>query len=106
MTPVMTDVHDVITPSAELALSNYPNPFNPTTTICYTLPADGPVVIDIFNVRGQKVARLADEQQDAGMHSMQWNGTDQEGNAVGSGIFFCKVRSGEFTNSRKMILMK
>lgn len=106
MTPLMTSSPGQIVPSVGLEVHNYPNPFNPETTIQYQLSQDGPVTIDIFNVKGQKVVRLVDEHQDAGMHSAVWNGTDQNDKTVGSGLFFCKLRSDNGSCIRKMILMK
>jgi hypothetical protein len=87
-------------------VGNYPNPFNPTTTILYNMQQEGAVNIDIFNIRGQKVKTLVNEHQDAGNHYAVWNGEDDSGSSVGSGIFFYKMRAGKFTSTKKMILMK
>jgi flagellar hook assembly protein FlgD len=67
---------------------------------------EGAVNIDIFNIRGQKVKTLVNEHQDAGNHYAVWNGEDDNGSSVGSGIFFYKMRAGKFTSTKKMILMK
>jgi hypothetical protein len=87
---------------ATFALSqNYPNPFNPVTTIQYALPQDGLVTLSIFNVLGEEVARLIDKPQKAGYHQAVW---DAQG--VGSGVYFYKIVSGDFSMIRKMTLLK
>jgi hypothetical protein len=85
---------------------NYPNPFNPTTTIKFATKESGHVAIDIYNVKGQKVKTLVDEQMDAGYHGIVWNGKDDNGRNVASGIYFSNMRSGKYTATRKLILMK
>jgi len=85
---------------------NYPNPFNPTTTIAFDLKQDDQVMIDIFNVKGQKVRTLINDFMKKGQHSVQWNGKDDQGKMAGSGIYFYSMRSGKYTSTRKMILMK
>ncbi|MCD6180925.1 MAG: S8 family serine peptidase [Candidatus Cloacimonetes bacterium] len=87
-------------------VGNYPNPFNPTTTILYNMQQEGPVTVDIFNIKGQKVKTLVNQHQDAGTHYAVWNGNDDNGNNVGSGIYFYKMRAGKYTSTKKMILMK
>ncbi|MFO7895715.1 MAG: C10 family peptidase [Candidatus Cloacimonadales bacterium] len=86
--------------------SNYPNPFNPTTTISYNLAEEGEVELEIFNVKGQKVKTLVSEKQAAGTHSVVWNGKDNSGSNLSSGVYFYKLRSGSYTSTRKMILLK
>ncbi|HOD54399.1 MAG TPA: carboxypeptidase regulatory-like domain-containing protein, partial [Candidatus Cloacimonadota bacterium] len=85
---------------------NYPNPFNPVTNISFDLVSDELVKVDIFNAKGQKVKTLLNEQMKKGSHTIQWNGTDDLGKNVGSGIYFYNMRSGKYTSTRKMILMK
>jgi hypothetical protein len=85
---------------------NYPNPFNPESTIAFTLAEDAPVEITIYNVKGQKVRTLINEVLTYGNHSVVWNGTDDRGNIVSSGIYYYKMDSGKFTSSKKMVLMK
>jgi len=85
---------------------NYPNPFNPVTTIAYDIEKDAHVSIDVFNVKGQKVRTLVNDRLTAGSHTIQWNGTDDNGKNVGSGIYFFNMKSGKYTSTRKMILMK
>lgn len=85
---------------------NYPNPFNPTTTISFELPAPAQVRLEIFNLRGQKVRSLLDSQLPAGAHSAVWSGDDDRGNAVSSGVYLYRLSNGEGTLTRKMMLMK
>lgn len=86
---------------------NYPNPFNPTTVIPYALPQAGKVTLTIFNVLGQKVHTLINnEQATAGNHMAQWNGLNQAGHKVASGVYFYKIQAGKFTAVKKMIMMK
>lgn len=85
---------------------NYPNPFNPETSIAFDLAQDANVAIEIFNVKGQKVRTLINDRLNAGSHSIVWNGTDDNGKNVSSGIYFFNMKSGKYTSTRKMILMK
>lgn len=85
---------------------NYPNPFNPITTIRFDLPAAGHVVLEVYNVLGQKVKTLVDEHRTAGFHTVVWNGTDYRGVAVASGVYFYRMESGNYNSYRKMLLLK
>jgi len=85
---------------------NYPNPFNPTTTINYSLKEKSRVSINIYNIKGQKVKQLVSDQLSAGQHSVVWNGKDESGKSVSSGIYFYKLKAGNFEKTKKMILMK
>jgi len=80
---------------------NYPNPFNPETIIRYGLPEDSYVRLTVFNVSGQKIQTLVDEDQEAGYHEVSWSG---EG--LANGIYFYRIEAGEFTQTRKMIMLK
>ena len=93
-------------PELKFALSNYPNPFNPTTTISFSIPNDGKVNLEVFNAKGQKVKTLVNERKAAGSHSIVWNGTDSRGNTLNSGVYFYKIKSDRFTSTKKMILLK
>ncbi len=92
----------------EFALAqNYPNPFNPTTTILYQLKENVHVTLAIYNVMGQKVATLVDQNQHAGNYSLQWNAMDQYGQKVSSGMYFYRLEAGDkFIRTKKMLLMK
>jgi PKD repeat protein len=96
----------ILLPEAIELHSNYPNPFNLVTTIDYTLHIDLPVQITIYNIRGQKVRTLIDEMQPAGLKTVVWNGVDDSGNVVSSGIYFIQLLAGENRFVHKMILQK
>lgn len=86
---------------------NYPNPFNPETKIGFALPKSGSVTLTVYNVLGQKVKTLFKNQNfAAGNHSVKWNGTDDIGNKVASGIYFYKIEAGKYVSVKKMVLMK
>ena len=86
---------------------NYPNPFNPETTIAYEINKNCPVRIDIYNVKGQHVKTLVNENQQAGYYKQIWNGKDNSGKKVSSGVYFYKLHAGNtYTYTKKMILMK
>lgn len=87
-------------------LPNYPNPFNPTTTIRYGLPEASQVQLTVYDLRGEKVAMLIAGQQSAGWHSMQWNGRDDFRQQVSTGVYFYRLVAGEFVKMRKMVFMK
>lgn len=92
---------------SEFSLSqNYPNPFNPTTNFQFSLSKSSHVKIEIFNMIGQKVKVLVDEDMKPGVYSADWNGRDENGNSVSSGIYFYRMQSGEYTDTKKMVLMK
>jgi hypothetical protein len=103
--PVAND--DPGTPGIATALyGNHPNPFNPLTTIRYSLKEAMPVRVDIFNVKGQLVKTLVNETKAAGEHNIEWNGTDNAGLQVSSGIYYFKMSAGKYSSTRKMVLMK
>ena len=85
---------------------NYPNPFNANTAIPYQLPQAGRVQLVIYNIAGQRVAILVDEQKPAGQHQAIWNGKDATGRPVGSGLYFYRLSTDTQTQTRRMILVK
>jgi subtilisin family serine protease len=85
---------------------NYPNPFNPRTTIEYGLPARAHVELAIYNLLGQKVRTLTDQVQKEGNHVAHWDGQDDYGDELASGVYLYRLRAGEVTLSRKMLLLK
>jgi hypothetical protein len=94
-------------PSAFALLQNYPNPFNPSTTIGFSVSQSGPVVLDIYDLTGRHVRTLLRGGVAAGNHSVQWDGRDDRGSSVGSGVYFYRLRAGaNYVASRKMVLMK
>jgi hypothetical protein len=97
----------VSTPRLPLTLSqNVPNPFNPSTTIRYYLPERCRVKIAVYDVSGRTIASLADRDQPAGHYSLEWNGRDNLGKPVSSGIYFCRLQAGKEMRSRKMVLLR
>jgi len=99
--------NDPTTPAAMNQLTgNYPNPFNPQTTIRYNLKNSSPVTVEIYNVLGQKVRTLVSESKAAGSHSVAWDGTDDSHRKVSSGIYFYKMKAGTYSDTKKMVLMK
>ncbi len=86
--------------------ANYPNPFNPETTLRFSLAAAGPARLCVYNLKGQLVRVLADSQMPAGSHSLVWDGKDDQGREQGSGVYFYRLESGDFRQTRKMILVK
>lgn len=85
---------------------NYPNPFNPSTIIEFTLPRAGHVSLNVYNVIGQDVKRLVDGFYSAGTHRLIWNGRDESGGSVSSGVYFYRIEASDFRETRKMVLMK
>ena len=86
---------------------NYPNPFNPETTISFSVAQTSSFVnLEVFNIKGQKVRKLVDEVLSAGQHSVVWNGKDENSKPVSSGVYFYKMRTGAYTRTKKMILLK
>ncbi len=85
---------------------NYPNPFNPETTISYSIAQDDFVLIEVFNIRGQKVITLVRENLKKGAHNVVWNGLDKSGNQVNSGLYLYRMKVGNQTRTKKMTLIK
>jgi hypothetical protein len=86
--------------------ANYPNPFNPETTIKFAVKNDELVSIDVYNIKGQKVKTLIDDVVKKGEYSIVWNGTDDNGKNVSSGIYFYKMKTKDYSAVNKMILLK
>ena len=85
---------------------NYPNPFNPSTVITYQLPVDSRVDLVIYNALGQKVRTLLSGQQRVGQHELTWDGRNDEGQLVSSGVYFYQLKAGEYQQVKKMMLLK
>ncbi|MCK5125453.1 MAG: T9SS type A sorting domain-containing protein [candidate division Zixibacteria bacterium] len=93
-------------PTSYALSQNFPNPFNPTTTISYSLPEAGDVEISVFNVLGQKVRVLVEGHQEAGEHEVMWDSKDTNGEQVASGVYFYRSQVNDFSETRKMVLLK
>jgi hypothetical protein len=85
---------------------NYPNPFNPTTTISYSIPNVSYVTLKIYNILGREVRTLINSEQNIGIHNVQWNGDNNYGSKVSSGIYLYKIEAGNFTMTKKLVLLK
>jgi len=85
---------------------NYPNPFNPITKMNYTLPKRSKVILSIYNVLGQEVITLLNKEQDYGYHTVTWDGTDHYGKQMASGVYFTRMTTKNFSQTKKMLLLK
>lgn len=85
---------------------NYPNPFNPTTVMEFEIAQPAKVSLKIYNILGQLVTILVDEEKPAGTYTVYWDGNDKNGDPVSSGIYFYKLDAGDFTEVKKMVLIK
>ncbi|MFZ2323036.1 MAG: T9SS type A sorting domain-containing protein, partial [Ignavibacteriaceae bacterium] len=85
---------------------NYPNPFNPSTIINYSLPKSSFVTIKIYDMLGREVKTLINSEQNSGTHNIQWNGDNNFGSKVSSGTYIYSIRTGDFYQAKKMILLK
>lgn len=102
----IVDNEDPINPVITALHGNYPNPFNPSTSISYSVRENMPVQLVIYNMLGQKVKTLVDGPVEPGSHSISWNGRDNNNRPVASGVYFFKMHAGKYTSTKKMILMK
>ena len=104
---IVVSVEDIteIAPVTDLYAA-YPNPFNPTTTISFSLAEEGMVTLELFNARGQKIRTLVREWREAGKHSVIWNGKDEQGNQAGSGIYFYRMTADNYETVKKMMLIQ
>ncbi len=98
--PVGVDDNNPLPENYSLS-QNYPNPFNPSTTISYSIPVEGIVTLKIFNLLGEEVKTLVNEVQNAGSHNVSFDAVN-----LTSGIYFYSIKSGNFTDVKKMILLK
>jgi len=94
------------TPADFQLLQNYPNPFNPHTEIAYSLSKDSYVKLTIYNIVGQKVKVLVDEYQNAGTRKVIWDGCDESGERVASGIYLYRIKADKFNQAKKMVIIK
>jgi len=104
-----TDVREVTVPELPTTFSlsqNYPNPFNPSTVIEFTVPQRSRVLIEVYNLLGQRVTTLVDEPMAPGIYRTVWNGNDRNGKPVGSGIYFYRLKTDRYVATKKMLLLK
>jgi len=101
-----TSINSNSIPDDKILINNYPNPFNPTTTISFSLQNNSNIELSIYNIKGQKVKQLVSDHVSSGEHSVVWNGEDTNNQPVGSGIYFYKLKADNFQRVRKMILIK
>jgi hypothetical protein len=85
---------------------NHPNPFNPQTAISFSLAQRGAMTLAVYDVAGRRVRTLLDEIRAAGAHTVTWDGRNDAGQRVASGVYFCKLVTGDFAQTRKMVLLK
>lgn len=93
-------------PSEFALLQNYPNPFNPVTTIGFYIPRRSYVSIVIYNLLGQQIKQVLNEDRPAGYHMVFWDGTDSRGLFVSTGIYLYRLRAGDYVETKKMLLLK
>ncbi|MFQ5582817.1 MAG: FlgD immunoglobulin-like domain containing protein, partial [Calditrichia bacterium] len=95
-----------LTPTQFQLFQNYPNPFNPQTVIRFALPQQANVKLTIYDVSGRKVRTLVNENMAAGYHNITWNGLNDNGAQVGTGVYFYHITAGDFSEVRKMLLVR
>ena len=103
---VLHKENDLLLPLSYILYSNYPNPFNPVTTLRYDLPKDSFVDVTVYDMLGNVINRLVNEVQNSGYKSVQWNATNNKGQPVSAGIYFYSIEAGDFRQTKKMILLK
>jgi len=92
--------------SGFLLHQNYPNPFNPTTRICFDVPSSEWVRLDIYDVQGRKITTLMNTTARAGRHTVTWEGEDEHGRPVATGVYLCRMKAGNRTQTKKLLLLK
>jgi len=106
-TDLISDYDENVIQASSKLIGNFPNPFNPLTTISFeTIQSSENTEVAIYNMKGQKVKSLVDDIFEIGRHSIDWNGTDDKGNEVSSGIYYYKMKSGQYTATKKMLMLK
>jgi hypothetical protein len=104
---ISTSANDPLAPIEISLHQNYPNPFNPSTTISFDITQISSFVrLEVYNMKGQKVKQLINGQLSAGQHTIVWNGLDDDGKFVTSGVYFYKLKTNNFEKTRKMLLIK
>jgi len=104
--PPLSDNDETTMPAVTMLAGNYPNPFNPSTTITFEMAQAGRVLIEIYNIKGQRVKTLTNGMYNAGSYRLIWNGEDESGNGVVSGVYFYRMTTEGYAKTLKMLLMK
>ena len=104
--PVVSIVESESKAESFMLLRNYPNPFNPTTTIRYSLPKQSSVKLGVFDIRGQEMIILEQSDKLQGTYDVQWNGMDRFGNPVSTGVYFCRLHAGDYSNTIKIVYIR
>ena len=95
-----------IVPDSFTLHQNFPNPFNPITTLRYDLSSDAFVVLTVYDMLGKEITQLVNTSQQAGFKSVQWNATDSMGRSVSAGVYLYQIQAGEYVQTKKMVLLK
>jgi hypothetical protein len=98
--------HETLPPARFELHRNYPNPFNPSTPFSFNLKEASDITLDIYTLQGQRVKVLSSGSFGAGDHSITWNGTDSDGRALASGVYFYRLNTSHGSDTRKCILLK
>lgn len=101
-----TNIEEFANPLLTELKHNYPNPFNPETTISFSLAEAGHILLEVFNINGQKVATLFDGSKEAGHHHIIWNGRNHYNQQAGSGVYFYRMKTDDYTETKRMIMIK
>jgi hypothetical protein len=104
---IVTDAPDAMMPRgiARLGVA-HPNPFNPSTTISFSVSQEGPVALEVFDLAGRHVQTLVSAVVSAGEHSVQWHGRDDTAAQVASGVYLYRLKAGDFVQTKRMVLLK
>ena len=106
LTAIRPSDRNAVVPEGYAVYQNYPNPFNPTTNIDFVISTSERVTLEVYNVLGQKVATLVNGQLNAGAYTFTWNGSNDFGERVTSGVYIYRFTAGDFSQTKKMILLK
>lgn len=106
LTDIDTETATLSTPQNTVLQQNVPNPFNPTTTITYSIATPNDVHLAIYDVNGRLIKTLVNDWQSAGQYSINWNGTNEDGQAVNSGIYFYQMTTSQTNETKSMVLLK
>ena len=93
-------------PTTFALYANYPNPFNPSTTITFDLPETSYVQLEVYDIMGRRITTLIDGQRTAGRHQAIWYATSDKGTPVAGGVYLYKIQTGSFRETRQMVLLK